>query len=104
MSDEFNFELNLQFSLRYVLGDFTFICDFKKHLSFGFVFKKGSEIKPKSIQSIDGGIESTYVVRRVDCESCLGYKQNVYTSIEIIIWGIYIYYYRTWIGGHNLLG
>lgn len=49
MSDEFNFEFNLQFSLRYVLGDFTLICDFKKHLSIGFVFKKGSEIKPKSI-------------------------------------------------------
>lgn len=49
MSDEFNFEFNLPFSLRYILGDFTLICDFKKHLSFGFVFKKGSEIKPKSI-------------------------------------------------------
>lgn len=47
MSDEFNLEFNLQFTLRYVLGDFTFICDFKKHLSFGFVFIKGSEIKPK---------------------------------------------------------
>lgn len=49
MSDDFNFEFNLHFTLRYVLGDLTLICDFKKHLSFGFVFNKGSEIKPKRL-------------------------------------------------------
>lgn len=101
MSDEFNLEFNLQFTLRYVLGDLTFICDFKKHLSFGFVFIKGSEIKPKKfiVDRWSGWRERDrvhiYVVRRVDCESCLGYKQNVYTTIEIItVWGKYIYIER----------